>query len=171
MGYWRPDANRKGRGAYRSHGYGACTFGENCDRIKWLFDNDAYELPNAERPDCPKDGHTYPSVYGRMFWDKPAQIITAGFLTPGRGRNVHTNRPRVITPHEAARIQAFPDSFRFVVNGRDPARHAITKWIGDAVPSVLGSAAMLPLFTELKELQPIYDQTNVSTHFAAGFAA
>lgn len=122
---------------------------ENRTRIEWLFQNDAYELPNEERPDCHKDGHTYPSVYGRMFWDKPAQTITTGFLTPGRGRYVHTFRRRVITPHEAARIQAFPDSFCFVVNGHDPARNAITKWIGDAVPSVLGYAAMLPLFTGL----------------------
>jgi len=118
---------------------------ENRARISWLFANDKYELPNHERPDCHKDGHSYPSVYGRMFWEKPAQTITTGFLTPGRGRYIHPLEPRVITPHEAARIQAFPDSFRFVVNGHDPARVAISKWIGDAVPSVLGYAAVLPL--------------------------
>lgn len=122
---------------------------ENRTRINWLFENDEYELPNEERPDCHKDGHSYPSVYGRMYWDKPAQTITTGFLTPGRGRYIHPIRPRVITPHEAARIQAFPDSFKFVVNGHDPARNAITKWIGDAVPPVLGYAALLPLLTRL----------------------
>ncbi|MBN4659298.1 DNA cytosine methyltransferase, partial [Escherichia coli] len=58
-------------------------------------------------------------------------------------------RPRVITPREAARIQSFPDSFRFVVNGHDPARNALTKWIGDAVPPLLGYAACLPLLTRL----------------------
>lgn len=122
---------------------------ENRSRINWLFENDKYELPNEERPDCHKEGHSYPSVYGRMFWEKPAQTITTGFLTPGRGRYIHPIRPRVITPHEAARIQAFPDSFKFVVNGHDPARNAITKWIGDAVPPVLGYAALLPLLTRL----------------------
>jgi DNA (cytosine-5)-methyltransferase 1 len=122
---------------------------ENRSRINWLFDNDKYELPNEERPDCHRDGHSYPSVYGRMYWEKPAQTITTGFLTPGRGRYIHPVRPRVITPHEAARIQAFPDSFRFVVNGHDPARNALTKWIGDAVPPVLGYAALLPLFSAL----------------------
>ena len=30
----------------------------NQTRIDWLFDNDAYELPNHIRPDCHKDGHT-----------------------------------------------------------------------------------------------------------------
>lgn len=84
-----------------------------------------------------------------MYWEKPAQTIMTGFLTPGRGRYIHTYPRRVITPHEAARIQAFPDSFRFVVNGHEPARNAIAKWIGDAVPSVLGYAAALPLFTSL----------------------
>jgi DNA (cytosine-5)-methyltransferase 1 len=122
---------------------------ENRSRIEWLFKNDEYDLADKERPDCHKDGHSYPSVYGRMYWEKPAQTITTGFLTPGRGRYIHTYRRRVITPHEAARIQAFPDSFKFVVNGHDPARNAITKWIGDAVPPVLGYAAVLPLLTGL----------------------
>jgi DNA (cytosine-5)-methyltransferase 1 len=118
---------------------------ENRSRIDYLFKHDKYELPNEERPDCHKDGHTYPSVYGRMYWDKPAQTVTTGFLTPGRGRYVHPARPRVITPREAARIQAFPDSYRFVVNAQEPSRNALTKWIGDAVPPVLGYAAALPL--------------------------
>jgi DNA (cytosine-5)-methyltransferase 1 len=122
---------------------------ENRARVDWLFNNNAHVLPKEERPDCHKEGHTYPSVYGRMYWDKPAQTITTGFLTPGRGRYIHPIRPRVITPREAARIQAFPDSFHFVVNGHDPARNALTKWIGDAVPPVLGYAATLPLLTGL----------------------
>ncbi len=119
---------------------------ENLSRIEYLFKNNVHELPNEERPDCHKGGHTYPSVYGRMYPEKPAQTITTGFLTPGRGRYIHPAKPRVITPREAARIQAFPDSFRFVVNGQDPPRNALTKWIGDAVPPLLGYAAALPLF-------------------------
>ena len=122
---------------------------ENRIRIDHLFDNDQYELPNEVRPDCHKDGHTYPSVYGRLHWEKPSQTITTGFLTPGRGRYIHPERRRVITPHEAARIQSFPDTFRFVVNGHDPARSALTKWIGDAVPPLLGYAAIVPLLTRL----------------------
>lgn len=122
---------------------------DNHIRINYLFDNNQYELPDAVRPDCHKDGHTYPSVYGRLRWEKPSQTITTGFLTPGRGRYIHPERRRVITPHEAARIQSFPDTFRFVVNGHDPARNALTKWIGDAVPPLLGYAATLPLLTRL----------------------
>jgi DNA (cytosine-5)-methyltransferase 1 len=122
---------------------------ENRRRVSLLHELGLYDLPDPERPHCHKDGHSYPSVYGRMHENKPAQTITTGFLTPGRGRYVHPYMRRVITPHEAARIQAFPDSFKFVVNGHDPARNAITKWIGDAVPTVLGYAALLPLLTRL----------------------
>ena len=75
------------------------------------------------------------------------QTITTGFLVPGRGRYIHPIKRRVITPREAARLQSIPDSFRFVVNGHDPKKAALTKWIGDAVPPLLGYAATIPLLT------------------------
>ena len=123
---------------------------ENASRIKHLFDYDLHELPNTERPDSHKGGHTYPSVYGRMYWNKPSQTITTGFLTPGRGRHIHPIRQRVITPHEAARIQTFPDTFSFVVDSAaPPSRTGLQKWIGDAVPPLLGYAATLPLMLRM----------------------
>ncbi|CAN7487428.1 DNA cytosine methyltransferase [Variovorax paradoxus] len=123
---------------------------ENASRIKHLFEHDLHDLPDTERPDSHKNGHTYPSVYGRLWWHKPSQTITTGFLTPGRGRHIHPLRPRVITPHEAARIQSFPDSFRFVVDAAvPPSRAALQKWIGDAVPPLLGYAAALPLMLRM----------------------
>jgi DNA (cytosine-5)-methyltransferase 1 len=123
---------------------------ENLKRIEHLFENDLYDLPDKVRPDCHKNGHTYPSVYGRLRWDKPAQTITTGFLTPGRGRYIHPLVPRVITPREAARIQSFPDSYKFMVDeDKPPSRTALTKWIGDAVPPLLGYAAILPLMTRM----------------------
>lgn len=122
---------------------------ENQKRIEWLFENDKYNLADTERPDCHKNGHTYPSVYGRLWWNKPAQTITTGFLTPGRGRFIHPLRPRVLTPHEAARVQSFPDSYRFSQNGSSINRTQITKLIGDAVPPVLGFAAGLAAITNL----------------------
>ncbi len=123
---------------------------ENAIRIKHLFDNDLHILPDEVRPDSHKNGHTYPSVYGRLWWDKPAGTVTTGFLTPGRGRHIHPLKPRVITPREAARIQSFPDTFNFVVNPDiPPSRAALQKWIGDAVPPLLGYAATLPLILRL----------------------
>lgn len=116
---------------------------ENQRRLKWLFDNNKFDLPNHERPKCHQNGHTYPATYGRMHWDKPAPTITTGFLTPGRGRFIHPIEPRVLTPHEAARIQGFPDWFDFyAVPDKPLLRSNLAKWIGDAVPSVLGASAV-----------------------------
>jgi DNA (cytosine-5)-methyltransferase 1 len=49
---------------------------ENQRRIEWLFANDKYNLADTERPDCHKNGHTYPSVCGRLGWENPSQTIT-----------------------------------------------------------------------------------------------
>lgn len=117
---------------------------ENEMRVRWLHENNEHNLPNHHRPDCHKDGNTYPAVYGRMFADKPAPTITGGFLTPGRGRFVHPTEHRVLTPREAARIQGFPDWFEFnLSDGSEPKRAEVSQWIGNAVPSILGYVAAL----------------------------
>ena len=123
---------------------------QNRDRVAWLFENDEYDLPNAERPDCHKEGHSYPSVYGRMHQDRPASTITGGFRSPGRGRFIHPTRRRGLTAHEAARLQGFPDSYRFeredgaTMSGADFAR-----LIGNAIPPPMGFAVALPLLATL----------------------
>lgn len=115
---------------------------ENRRRIDFLFDNDLYDLPISERPDCHREGTTYGAVYGRLRPDRPAPTITTGFLTPGRGRFIHPTRRRTLTPWEAARLQGFPDGYDFFPNPANPPTKAkLTKWIGDAVPMPLGYAA------------------------------
>jgi DNA (cytosine-5)-methyltransferase 1 len=116
----------------------------NTKRINWLFDNNAYELANSERPVCHQDGHTYPSVYGRLDYEKISPTITTGFQSPGRGRYIHPTQRRVLTIREAARIQGFPDDFNYVAKDGKPAKRGnLQKWIGDAVPSILGYVAGL----------------------------
>jgi DNA (cytosine-5)-methyltransferase 1 len=116
----------------------------NQERIDWLFDNEAYELPNHIRPVCHQDGHTYPSVYGRMSWDKPAPTLTTGYVSPGRGRFIHPSERRVLTPREAARLQGFPNWFDFSPFLDQPSKRGqLAKWVGDAVPSILGYVAGL----------------------------
>lgn len=108
---------------------------ENAKRIAHLFDHGLYDLPNRERPKCHRDvEHTYVSMYGRLHWDQPAQTITTGFGSMGQGRYVHPSRRRTITPHEAARLQTFPDWFDF---GDDTERGVLAKTIGNAVPPLL----------------------------------
>ena len=114
----------------------------NRRRIKYLFDNNEYDLPNNQRPDSHKNGHTYPSIYGRLRWDAPSGTITTGFNTPGRGRYIHPVLQRTITAHEAARIQGFPDAFEFkLIDGETPTRTSIANMIGDAVPPQMGYVA------------------------------
>lgn len=111
-------------------------------RIDYLFDNNLYNLPDEERPMCHRDKpHTYPSVYGRMRPDAPAPTITTGFMTMGQGRFVHPYARRTLTPHEAARLQFFPDWFRF---GTLSGQEYVTL-IGNAVPSRLSYVVALEL--------------------------
>jgi DNA (cytosine-5)-methyltransferase 1 len=115
---------------------------ENRRRIDFLFDNDLHDLPNAERPDCHRlKPHSYTSVYGRMYWDRPAPTITSGFGSTGQGRFVHPHRRRTLTPHEAARVQFIPDFFKFGELGRVK----LQKMIGNAVPPKLSYAVTLHL--------------------------
>jgi len=107
----------------------------NAKRINYLFNNEEWDLPNSRRPGCHKDkGHSYVSMYGRLRWNEPAQTITTGFGSMGQGRYVHPSRHRTITPHEAARLQTFPDSFVF---GKETRRGVLAKVIGNAVPPLL----------------------------------
>ncbi len=107
----------------------------NRERVAYLFKNDLYDLPDSLRPPCHRDKpHTYQSVYGRMRWSEPTQTITSGFGSMGQGRYVHPRRQRLITPHEASRIQGFPDFFDFDAAG---GITALRTMIGNAVPPPL----------------------------------
>jgi DNA (cytosine-5)-methyltransferase 1 len=115
-------------------------------RSRWLLDNDAYDLPNWLRPSCHQDpNHKYKSMYGRLDWDKPAQTITTGFGSPGQGRYLHPSERRTITPHEAARLQFFPDwyDFRSVTK-----RNRMQEMLGNAVPPKLAYLLTLDVLAE-----------------------
>ncbi len=125
---------------------------ENIRRVNYLFDNEVFDLPNHERPDSHKDGHTYPSVYGRIRPDRPAGTLSTGFLSPGRGRFIHPTRRRGLTPHEGARLQGFPDDFRFLgASGSAPKRTDIARMIGDAVPPPMAFHVALAAFAAMDE--------------------
>lgn len=117
--------------------------GANIERIRWFSENpEEYNLPNHLRPPCHHGEHSYISMYGRLYWDKPANTLTTGFHSPGQGRYIHPSRERTLTPHEAARLQFFPDFFEF-----SPAdsRKALAHMIGNAVPMKLGYVLGLEL--------------------------
>ncbi len=118
---------------------------DNLRRINYLFKHDLYDLPNQLRPPCHQDGgHSYISMYGRLKYDEPAQTITSGFGSPGQGRFIHPSQSRTLTPHEAARLQFFPDSFDFSGVTR---RTALANMIGNAVPMKLSYVFCLELLS------------------------
>ena len=111
-------------------------------RVDWLYDNDEYDLPNRMRPACHRyKKHSYNAVYGRLYWEQPAWTITTGFQVMGQGRFLHPVQRRVITSHEAARLQFFPDFFRF----RASNRKYYAKMIGNAVPPKMAYLLALEL--------------------------
>ena len=97
------------------------------------------DIPAHLRLDChqgvdvSKGG--WPDVYGRLEWDGQCPTITAGFDSFTRGRYGHPEQHRSLTLREGARLQGFPDDFRFC-----GTRYDVRVQIGNAVPPPLGKA-------------------------------
>lgn len=105
-----------------------------------------------------RTGDTFPSVYGRMEWDKPAPTITTQCFGYGNGRFGHPEQHRAITLREAAMLQTFPRSYAFVKKG-DPVKFsALGRLIGNAVPVRLGEVIALSL---VKHAQ-LYDSKTIA---------
>ena len=77
-------------------------------------------------------GHRY--VYGRLAPDKPSATITARFDSFTRGKFGHPYEHRNITLREGARLQSFPDTFKFVGH-----QEPVAALIGNAVPPTLAT--------------------------------
>lgn len=80
----------------------------------------------ALRQDCT-------TLYHRLSWTKPSYTITCYFTNVSSGPFVHPAANRALTPREAARLQSFPDRYRFVDK-------QVTRQIGNAVPPLLAKA-------------------------------
>ena len=94
--------------------------------------------PEGNKSDLPKELHgnqKFKTTWSRLEWDKQSPTIDTRFDTPSNGKNSHPYLDRSITPREAARIQSFPDGYRFL--GR---KTEICKQIGNAVPPLLAKA-------------------------------
>ena len=87
-----------------------------------------------------KSGRTFPSVYGRMLWDRPAPTITTQFNGYGNGRFGHPTQDRALSLREGAILQTFPDDYSFVPEGHMVHIAPVARLIGNAVPVKLGEA-------------------------------
>ena len=76
---------------------------------------------------------SYPDVYGRMAWDKPAPTIKRECAHIGNGRYAHPIENRLCTVAEMAVLNGFPHSYK--VNGASLSN--IYRHIGDAVPPMI----------------------------------
>lgn len=88
------------------------------------------DLPKDLRP---KSG--YCNTYAKLWWNKPSTTITRNFACPSSSRCIHPRDSRALTNREGARIQSFPDDYKFYGTGSKQRLE-----IGNAVPPLLSVA-------------------------------
>lgn len=88
-------------------------------------------------------------LFGRLVWDGPARCtIRCEFYKPEKGRYLHPSEHRPITHWEAARLQTFPDDFRWY-----GTKIRIAVQIGNAVPPVFAQAIAEQVRAHLEEVE------------------
>lgn len=122
-------------------------------------DREAFELMTSstlysDLPDRLKRyrSDTFNDKYKRLDWDDLSRTITAHIAKDGYWY-IHPAEHRTLTVREAARIQTFPDRFRFSGTRSDAFRQ-----IGNAVPPLLGrvvAESILPLTTPRQDPAPL----------------
>jgi len=105
-----------------------------------------HDLPPELRAPCWLDHHDGShDVMGRLHWDKPSVTIRTEFWKPEKGRYLHPEANRPITHMEAAKLQGFPEDFRWC-----GTKVSIGRQIGNAVPIELGQAIAAALLDALE---------------------
>ncbi|ERH12099.1 MAG: DNA-methyltransferase (dcm) [halophilic archaeon J07HB67] len=86
-------------------------------------------------PDELQPSSGYHNSYSRLDSTGPAVTITSNMSKPSSARCIHPFEDRGLTPREGARLQTFPDSYRF-----DGGLVSVRRQIGNAVPPYLAEA-------------------------------
>src|SRR5690625_3600522 len=105
--------------------------------------------PNSGREVLPKEHLTksiYSGTWSRMIKEDQSVTITTRFDTPSTGKFTHPYLHRTITVREAARIQSFPDTFRFL-----GTKGSQMKQVGNAVPPLLAKEIALTIMKDIME--------------------
>lgn len=103
---------------------------------------------NAGKETLPKEHITksiYSGTWSRMKQDEVSVTITTRFDTPSSGRFTHPFLNRAITVREAARLQSFPDTFKFI-----GSKMSQMKQVGNAVPPLLARAIAHVIMNDIK---------------------
>src|SRR5262249_33182427 len=98
-----------------------------------------------------KSGKHYGGVYGRMEWEAPSPTITTECFGFGSGRFGHPEQDRALTLREAAILQTFPRSYKFLRPREPVTMKGVGRLIGNAVPVKLGYAIGKSITKHLKE--------------------
>ena len=88
------------------------------------------DVPEALRP---KSG--FANTYCRLWWNKPSTTITRNLSCVSSSRCIHPRQPRPLSTREGARLQGFPDDYKFY-----GSRTERNLQIGNAVPVFLSAA-------------------------------
>jgi DNA-cytosine methyltransferase len=83
----------------------------------------------------------------KQRWDRPSSVILAHMQKDGL-MYVHPDQVRSFTPREAARLQSFNDSFRFMGSMTNQFRQ-----VGNAVPPILAEAIAMAIKPFIKSLK------------------
>jgi DNA (cytosine-5)-methyltransferase 1 len=92
----------------------------------------------------------------RLDLARPSFTIIVGSDKGGGKGHVHPTEPREVTPRESARIQTFPDWWRFSGTSRHPIRQ-----VGNAVPPLLGAAVGSAIKSQLFGLAEVSLETAI----------
>lgn len=90
----------------------------------------AWDLPESQQPNS-----GFKNTYARLWWDRPSTTITRNLGTPSSSRCIHPSQNRALSTREGARLQGFPDHYKFV-----GTRSERNLQIGNAVPTQLSRA-------------------------------
>lgn len=97
-------------------------------------DNSREAMRRGVEFEFPYDKTTFKDRYTRQHRDRPCSTIVAHLSKDGL-MFIHPTQQRSLTPREAARVQTFPDWFKFPVTRTHQFRV-----IGNAVPPLVGEA-------------------------------
>lgn len=131
----------------------------NLERIKATPKNGSWrDWPLDLQLQCHKktSGKSFGSVYGRMNWDEPAPTMTTLCTGLGNGRFGHPEQNRAISLREAAMIQTFPKSYEFFSSNETISVTKASRYIGNAVPPLLGEITAESIMLHLKKMGKEY---------------
>jgi DNA (cytosine-5)-methyltransferase 1 len=132
----------------------------NINLIRYIGQGQNWKaIPEEHRPSrfrhvALKD-HT--TTYGRLSWAMPARTITTYFNNISSGAFTHPEQHRGISVREGARLQSFPDAFRFT----GPLSRQYRQ-VGNAVPPLLAQRVAEQLYCSF-----VHPQKVARTHVAA----